>query len=135
MLAAMVVVPTPPFGLNTATVRRARCIVTPSVVTIGARSRERWKRSSSASTRASSSRASNDRPMTSSAPASRKAIRSSTSSVALMHMTGHRGHRRRRPDLAADVDRGSWRRSTDAEDDELVLGGLREAPRPGRRSA
>ena len=88
MLVAIVVVPTPPFGLNTATVRRARCIVTPSVEMIGARSRDRWKRRSSASTRASSSRASKNRLMTSSAPASRKAIRSSTFSVELTHITG-----------------------------------------------
>ncbi len=88
MLVAIVVVPTPPLGLYTATVRRARCMVTPSVLTIGVSARERWKRSSRASTRASSSRASNVRAMTSSAPASRKLIRSSTSSVALTHMTG-----------------------------------------------
>ena len=50
MFVAMVVVPTPPFGLKTATVRFALVIVTPSEEMTGARSRDRWKRRSRAST-------------------------------------------------------------------------------------
>ena len=69
-LVAMVVVPTPPLGLNTATIapavrvadRRRRRPRRPSL--------RRWKRSDSASTRASSSAWSNGFVMTSSAPAS-----------------------------------------------------------------
>ena len=87
-LVAMVVVPTPPFGLNTATVRRARAIDTPSDATTDEASRVRLNRRRSASTRASSSRLSNGLAITSSAPASRNAIRSSTASVWLMHRTG-----------------------------------------------
>ena len=49
---------------------------------------ERWNRRRSASTRASSSRVSNGLAMTSSAPASRNRIRSSTSSVWVRHITG-----------------------------------------------
>ena len=73
--------------------------------TIGARPVERWNRSSRASTRASSSRASNGWAMTSSAPASRKRIRSSTSSVWLTHRTGIAAIAGVAPDLAADLDR------------------------------
>ena len=101
-----VVVPTPPLGLYTATVRRAAVRVSPSAETTGARSFERWKRRSRASTRASSSRASNGRAMTSSAPASRKRD-------PLLDVVGRAdahdrdgAHRRRGPDLAADLDGG-----------------------------
>ena len=88
MLTAIVVVPTPPFGLKQTTVRRAFARMIPSFAATGPRSFERWNRSSSASTRASSSRGSNGLAMTSSAPASRKAMRSSTSSDCPMHRTG-----------------------------------------------
>ena len=88
MLVAIVVVPTPPLGLYTATRRRGRASVRPSADTTGARSFDRWNRSSSASTRASTSRSSNGRATTSSAPASRNPIRSSTSSDAATHRIG-----------------------------------------------
>ena len=129
MFVAIVVVPTPPFGLYTATVRGARP-TRPSADRTGARSRERWNRSSSASTRASSSRASNGLAMTSSAPASRKRIRSSTSSLGLTHMTGS---------WPSDGVERIWLQNSIArrvlsgeiDDQELVLVRLRE--RLGRR--
>ncbi len=87
MLTAIVVVPTPPFGEKQAiTLRTGRSFG--SWTRAGDMSTDRWKRSSSASTRASSSRASNGLAMTSSAPASRKRMRSSTSSDWLMQRTG-----------------------------------------------
>ena len=95
MFVAIVVVPTPPFGLNTATVPAPGGHVSSRRRVLGDRSLERWKRSSSASTRASSSRPSNGLAITSSAPASRKRIRSSTSSVWLTHRTGMAAMRRR----------------------------------------
>ncbi len=84
----MVVVPTPPFGLNTATIRRPRGSPMAVADTTGTRSRDRWKRSESASTRASSSAWSNGFVMTSSAPASRRPIRSSRSSACATARTG-----------------------------------------------
>ena len=109
-------------------------IVTPSAEMTGARSRERWKRSSSASTRASSSRASNGRAMTSSAPASRKRIRSSTSSVVA---DAHDRDRRQRP--ASPGSRGRCRPPTaapadDVDDHQLVARRPGRTPRRGRPS-
>ena len=88
MLVAMVDVPTPPFGLWTAMILRVRETVMPFVDTIAVRSLDRWNRSRSASIRASISRVSNGFATTSSAPASRKRIRSSTSSFWLTHRIG-----------------------------------------------
>ena len=99
-------------GLYTATVRRGLASVSPSAEMTGASSLERWNRSSSASMRASTSRESKGRAMTSSAPASRNRMRSSTSSVAATHRIGtrpspgsrgSRGTRRRRAASGAPV--------------------------------
>ena len=87
MFTAIVVVPTPPFGLKQATMCR-RPPAEGSPPGRGARSRERRKRMRSPSTRASSSRGSNGLAITSSAPASRKRTRSSTSSSWEMQRTG-----------------------------------------------
>ena len=131
---ATVVVPTPPFGENTAMTRRRllsrmrdhRREVPPD------RSRERWKRSTSASTRASSSRGSNGRARTSSTPASRSPIRSSTSSerlTARMGTVASAGDSRMARQ-ASTVRRGGPSRSIDDD-----LGLARGAqPRPRDRS-
>ena len=60
----------------------------PPIVEVGIIPLDRWKRRRRASTRASSSRLSIGLAMTSSAPASRKLIRSSTSSTWVRHITG-----------------------------------------------
>ena len=89
-LTAIMVVPTPPFGLKHAMMLR-RAGTPSSASASGARSRERWKRTSSASTRASSSRGSNGFATTSSAPASRYRTRSSTSSAPVYGQIAKRG--------------------------------------------
>ena len=88
-------------------------------------SRERWKRTSRASTRASSSRASNGLAMTSSAPASRNADPVLDVVGLADAQDGDRGQRRRAPDLAADVGRRLGSRD-DVDDDELVVAGRGE---------
>ena len=125
MFVATVEVPTPPFGLWTATIRRARVTVIPSVETTALRSFDRWNRSSSASTRASSSRASNGLAMTSSAPASRKRIRSSTSSVWLTHRTGI-GDSDGVARISRQTSAAVFVAGDDVDDHELVVGDLAE---------
>ena len=130
-LAAMVVVPTPPLGLNTDTIRRPRGSPMAVTATTAACSRERWKRSDSASTRASSSAWSNGLVMTSSAPAS-------SSADALLEVVGL-GDGQDREGLgrlvaAQLLDHGGDReRDGDLVDDDQVVAGRRtRTGRPGR---
>ena len=92
----------------------------------GARSRERWNRSSRASTRASSSRRV-ERPGHDVVRAGLEEADPLLDVVAGADAHDRdRRHRRRRPDLAADLDRASSAPVDDVEDDELVFGGLGE---------
>src|SRR5579862_2176210 len=87
-LTATVVVPTPPLGEKTTMRRRPSRRVELTTEVAGRSSFERRKRRSRASTRASSSRSSIGRTMTSSAPASSSRIRSSTPSLGLIARIG-----------------------------------------------
>ena len=96
------------------------------------RSRDRWKRSDRASTRASSSVWSNGLVMTSSAPASSRPIRSSRSSFWATASTGSMLGRL----VAAELldDGGDRERRRDLVDDhQAVAGGRREQLDRGRR--
>ncbi len=81
VFTARVVVPTPPFG-------EKKAVISPAAAPRSARGRRRPKRMRSASTRPSSSRAVNSVLITSSAPASRNAMRASTSPAGAITSTG-----------------------------------------------
>ena len=112
----MVVVPTPPLGLNTVMTRRALGSPIDAVAsgTTGAAPVDRSNRSDTASTRASSSTGSNGFVITSSAPASSSAIRSSMSSAWAIARTGSLdvASSRRSSSITALTVYGSLTRST-----------------------
>ena len=97
VLTANVVVPTPPFGEKKVT-------ISPAALRVRSSGRSRPARMRSASTRASSSFGANDEAMTSSAPASRNAIRASTSPAGATMRTGvGTGEAPRMPEIAPDT--------------------------------
>ena len=120
MLVAMVVVPTPPLGLKTAIVRRARAIVRPSAEKIGPMPARPLEAQQQRLDPASSSRPSKGLAITSSAPASRK--RDPLVDVVGLADAEDRdlGHRGRRAERLADLD-GRHRPGHDVDDDQLVV--------------